>query len=71
MPACGRLVRRTFAPHDLPSLIEVIFSSQDESDTIRRLLGDDAQAFVDVVDEARRMSTCGPILIKTDIDMFC
>ena len=53
MSACGRLVRRAFAPHELPSLIEVIFSSQDESDTIRRLLGDDMQAFVDVMDEAR------------------
>ena len=51
--ACGRLVRRAFALHELPSLIEVIFSSQDEGDTIRRLLGDDAQAFVDVIYEAR------------------
>ena len=69
VPACGRLVRRTFAPHELPSLMEVIFSSQDEGDTIRRLLGDDEQAFVDVVDEARRTSVHnhGPALIETDI----
>ena len=53
VPACGRLVRRAFALHELPSLIEMIFSSQDESDTIRRLLGDDAQAFVDLMDQAR------------------
>ena len=46
------MVRRAFALDELPSLIEVIFSSEDESDTIRRLLGDDAQAFVDVIDEA-------------------
>ena len=50
----------------------MIFSSQDESDTIRRLLGDDVQAFVDVMDEARSMSIRyrEPVLIKTDIDMF-
>jgi len=34
-------------------MIDVIFSSRDESDTIRRLLGDDAQAFVDAMDEVR------------------
>jgi len=57
IPACRRLVRRAFAPHELPSLIEVIFSSQNESDTIRCLLGDDVQAFVDAMDEVYSMST--------------
>ena len=47
------LAKRAFAPHGLPSLIEVIFSSNDEAYTIHRLLGDDAQAFIDVIDEAR------------------
>jgi hypothetical protein len=51
-PACGRLIRRAFASHELPSLIETIFSSKDESDAIHCLLGDDAQAFIDVIDEA-------------------
>jgi len=59
-----RLVRRAFALHELPFLIEVIFSSQDEGDTIRRLLGDDPQAFVDVVYEVCPMSAtyCEPVL---------
>ena len=35
----------------------MIFSSRNEGDTIRRLLGDDAQAFVDVMYEARSTST--------------
>ena len=39
IPVCGRLVRGTFALHDLPSFIEVIFSSEDEGNTIRCLLG--------------------------------
>jgi len=51
--ACGRLIRRAFTPRELPVLIEGIFSNKDERDTIRCLLKDDAQAFVDVIDEAR------------------
>lgn len=51
--ACRRLVRRAFAPHELPSLIEAIFPSEDEGDTIRSLLGDDVQTFIDVIDEVR------------------
>jgi hypothetical protein len=51
-PACGCLIRRAFTLDEIPSLIETIFSSEDESDAIRSLLGDDAQAFVDVIDEA-------------------
>jgi len=52
-PACERLIRRAFAPHELPSLIEEFFSSKDSGDTIGHLLGDDTQAFIDVIDEAR------------------
>lgn len=51
--ACERLVARTFAPHELPSLIEAILSSKEGGGTIGRLRGDDAQTFVDVIDEAR------------------
>ena len=47
---CGRLVRRAFTPHELPSLIE---ATKDEGDAISRLLGDEAQTFIDVIDEAR------------------
>lgn len=51
-PACKRLISRAFALHELPSLIEEIFSSKDADDTISHLHGDDTQAFVDVIDEA-------------------
>ena len=49
----------------------VIFSSRDEGDTIRRLLGDDAQAFVDVMYEACSMSDHyhEPTPIDTGIDV--
>lgn len=51
--ACARLIERAFALHELPSLIDEIFSRKDVGDTIRRLPGDGAQSFVDVIDEVR------------------
>jgi hypothetical protein len=48
-----RLIRRAFSQDELPSLIEVIFSSENAGDKISSLLGEDAQTFIDVVDEAR------------------
>jgi hypothetical protein len=42
-----------FAPHELPSLVEAIFSNNDADDAIHCLIGEDAQTFVDVIDEAR------------------
>jgi hypothetical protein len=52
LPARERLITRAFAPHELPSLVEAIFSSNDAGDATRSLVGDDAQTFVDVIDEA-------------------
>ena len=49
--ACQRLIKHSFSPEELPSLIEVLFSSKDEADEIRRLCGDDAQTFIDMIDE--------------------
>ena len=46
------MVKREFAPHELPSLIEAIFSSNDGDEMIRRLPRDDTQTFIDVIDEA-------------------
>ena len=53
-------------------MIEVIFSSQDEGDTTRRLLGEDAQVFVDMIDEVRSTSPHHHeyVFIETDVDMF-
>ena len=65
--AYGRLVRREFTPHELPSLIEAILSSNDDGEMIRCLSGDDAQIFVDVIDEARSTFTR---YHKTNIDVF-
>ena len=53
----GRLIRRAFVSHELPSLIEAIFSDEDKGDTISCLHGDEVQTFIDVVDEARMFCT--------------
>jgi len=51
------LIRREFAPQELFSLIEVIIGSKDAGDTIHRLPEDDAQTFIDVIDEVYFPST--------------
>ena len=71
--ACKRLITRAFVPGDLPSLIESIFSSKDQEAVVYGLQRDDAQNFIDIVDEVRfkfarllknRSTTIG-------IDAFC
>ena len=64
--ACGRLIRRAFTLHELPSLIEAIFSSKNEADEIRSLSGDGAQTFIDVMDEVRSTLAMNP---PTEIDI--
>ena len=53
VPACKRLISRTFSPQEVTSLIEEIFASKDEVKAIRDLRGDDAQAFIDVIHGVR------------------
>jgi len=53
-PAWKRLISSTVAPHERVALITGIFSDQKEVETIRNLCGDDAQTFVDLIDEVRR-----------------
>ena len=53
-PAFRRLMRHEFVSDELPSLIEDIFTSNDVDDRISCLPKDDAQTFVDVIDQARR-----------------
>lgn len=45
------MITRAFTPNELPSLIEVVFSSKDVNDTIRCLCANDAQTFIDMIDE--------------------
>ena len=69
IPACTRLVGRAFALHELPSLIEAIFSNKDGGNTVNLLQGDDAQTFVNVIDEVR--SLLREIwMIKVDVNKF-
>ena len=50
-PACKRLTSNNFSPHEIISLIETIFTTQDEIKMIGCLRGDEAQTFIDVIHE--------------------
>ena len=54
-------------------MIEAVFSSTNEGDAIRRLCGDDAQTFINVVDEVHSVpfSFYEIRLIEIDIGAFC
>ena len=59
-PAWKRLINRTFSSHEFISLIEAMSTSEDELKIIRDLHGDDAQAFVDAVQEVRSILLFAP-----------
>jgi hypothetical protein len=52
-PAFRRLLRGKFAPGELPSLIKDILARKDVDDITRGLPKDDAQTFIDTMDEVR------------------
>ena len=51
--ACKRLISRPHSPQQVVELLEKIFTSKDEVRTIGYLRGEEAQAFIDVLDEVR------------------
>ena len=51
VPAWKRAVELPLASHEQISLITDIFSDRDEIEAVKRLYGDDAQTFVDVIDK--------------------
>ena len=55
--ALRRLIRRDFVLQEIPLLTEVLFACKDIDDAIRRLPPDDAQAFIDVINEVLCIST--------------
>ena len=57
LPACKRLISGSLSQQQVISLIQAIFTSKDEVAMIRDLRGDDAQAFVDVVNEVHSTSS--------------
>lgn len=50
-PAWKQLLSPTLATHKRIPLITTIYSTSDEVEIARNLFGDDAQTFVDVIDE--------------------
>jgi len=49
--ACKRLISHTFSPHEVVTVIEEIFTSQEEVRIVGTLRRDGAQAFIDVIHE--------------------
>ena len=45
------MIDRPFATDQRIPLITTIFSDPDEAEAVKRLCGDDAQSFIDVIDE--------------------
>ena len=46
-----RLINRPLSADERISLITTIFSDRNETEAVSHLCGDDAQSFVDVIDE--------------------
>ena len=51
IPAWKRLVDRSLTADKRASLIKIVLSDRSETDVIKCLQKDDAQSFIDVVDE--------------------
>ena len=61
------MIKRASAPdelssRELASLVKAVLSSSDEDDVVRRLRGEEAQTFIDVVDKA-----CSPLVLHREI----
>ena len=61
LPAWKRLISRIPTTDERISLITAIFLDDDQVEMVRRLSGDDAQTFIDVVDEVRPRTLTPPM----------
>jgi len=52
-PAWKQLISHTLAIHERISLITTIFSDDNQVEMVRQLSGNDAQTFIDRIDEVR------------------
>ncbi|KAF9646874.1 kinase-like protein [Thelephora ganbajun] len=69
IPAWIRLLDRPLATDQRIALIKDIFSDDNETKVVRHLHGDDAQSFVDVIDEM--MDTLAPWLRRKCLSTLC
>ena len=59
-----------FALPDRPSLIESVFSSKEGSKVVCNLCGDDAQSFIDVIDEVCPTPVSSGEIWEIEIDIY-
>jgi len=50
-PAWKRLISHSLTAHERTTLIATIFSDHNQVEMVRQLSGNDAQSFVDMIDE--------------------
>ena len=70
IPAWKRLIIRPLVANERVSLITYIFSDRDETEAVKRLRGDDAQSFVDVVDEVLPHSFISEIFTDSNLNFL-
>jgi hypothetical protein len=59
-PAWKRLIGDTVATHERISLVSAIFSDRHQVEMVGNLFGDDAQSFIDVIDEVSACTLSPP-----------
>lgn len=60
IPTWKNLITHTLTTHERVSLITMIFSDRDQTETVRRLNGDNAQTFIDTIDKVRSYTISNP-----------
>lgn len=62
--ALQHLISRAVPQHELPSVIETVFSNVKAADVVKCLQESDAQTFIDVLDEAGHRYSIAEELIR-------
>lgn len=68
VPVWKQLISHPLPTNECVSLIMAIFSDRDELHEVNNLCGDDAQAFIDVIDEVGTFPLFFPLLHPKGID---
>ncbi|KAF9642914.1 kinase-like protein [Thelephora ganbajun] len=69
-PAWKRLIGHTLSTNEHISLITSLFSDRSEVEVLENLSGDDAQAFIDVIDEENQFVMVSEWLENGNINMY-
>lgn len=71
VPAWKQLIKDTLSTHQRVSLISSIFSHQSEIDVVELLSGNDAQEFIDIIDEVSITLSCLQTASRSTLNYIC